>query len=293
MKKILLLTDFSAASEHAIHFAQALFSDATAQFCLVNAYPLEADTTYNTEVLAETYRQYAEENLKKLLHTIRGECVPAYHSYRGEIIPGWPVGAVEAILASESFDLVVVGATGKGNSEWIGSVATGLIRQLKTAVLVVPATAPIRPLSNIVLASDYQLRGETAVLKPLNELATFKNTQLTLLTIEDPDNRAAWPSVNEQAELLSYFDTIETDVYCIHDDDVLHGINSYLDTHTVDLLVTVPHQKGWLEALTGQSVSRHLAYRPRVPLLTLYDGVAIYPEPETETSTRGAWQEES
>ena len=68
---------------------------------------------------------------------------------------GKPISVVEILLAKEHFDLVV-GATKVGRAEFLGSVATGMIRAVNTNVLVVPTSAFIRPLERVVLATNYR-----------------------------------------------------------------------------------------------------------------------------------------
>lgn len=290
MKKILLLTDFSEVSKHAIRFAQALFKGVPAKFCLVNAYPLQGDL-YGMGLLLEASQENAGQQLYQLQKSLKQEDGPPYHAFRSLAVPGGPVGAVESILASEHFDFVVVGATGAGNSEWLGSVATALIRQLKTNVLVVPATAPIRPMQQVVLAADYQTIRPVHVLNPLKDLIRLRNAELTLLTIHKPDNPETLLSEISQDLLTDYFLDIRTHRYTLDDERVLHGIEGYLATHPADLLVTIPHQKGLFEALTGQSLTRQLAYHPRVPLLALSDNT--YSAAIQKTIPYSAWQDES
>ncbi|RCR66775.1 universal stress protein [Larkinella punicea] len=276
MKKILLLTDFSEASKKAIHFAQALFDDTAAEFCLLHAYPLESDTMYGTTFLMEEAEQNAYRSLQEMLSELMANYHPPFHSYQIRTAPGSPIGAVEAALEQETFDYVVVGASGSGFMAVLGSVATGLVRHAKTNVLVVPHTTAIRPVREVVLATDSSTLQHVPCLEPLNELVTRKSARLTALSIV---NSQTPKLVGEEFDdynqrLAQVFDSVETGPYFILDDEVEHGINTYLTTHSVDLLVTVPHRKTLMDAVWNRSLTRRLAFRPPVPLLALYD-----PEP--------------
>lgn len=271
MKKILFLTDFSKASRHALRVAQALFAEGPAAFTVVNAYPLEVGLTQGAPFLVEAYHENAEEQLNALKAELIKDPGPYNYIYSFEAVPGSPEGAAVAITEQHPYDFVLVGATGAGHSEWVGSTATALSRHLKTSLLVIPESFPVRPVQHVVLTTDYQSINTPASLKPLTDLIALKKADLTLLTIQpsnEPGPATIEPTLNE---LLAQFNSVQVATCLIHDNDVLHGINTYLDTHTVDLLVSVPHHKGWMEALFGQSITRHLAYWPRVPLLTLYD----------------------
>ncbi|GAB4026354.1 universal stress protein [Spirosoma gilvum] len=271
MYKILLLTDFSAASQHAIAYTQALFSDTAADFCFLYACPIEPDMEYaGATLLAERWKM-AEKLLKQLRSEMTRQPEPAYHTYRTMAVMGSPAGIVNQLLVKEHYDLVVLGAAGSGWSELLGSVATGLVRDAKTNVLVVPTSAPIRPLEQIVLATDYRSVNDAHSLRLVNDLASRKEADLTVLTIENPDNSRARTSELGRQYILDAFQEVQTDTYTIYDDNVLHGIKSYLKTHKVDMLVMLPHHKSLFDVIRHKSVSRSIAYQPSVPLLTLYD----------------------
>lgn len=123
MDKILLLTDFSAASRHAVAYAQALFADTATHFGLVHAFPAEPTEGFTGGFLLPQQRQSVEESLPDLQHTMTQPPVPTYHTYSIMAMLGDPVSAVEALLNQEHFDLVVLGATGSGRTKLFGSVA--------------------------------------------------------------------------------------------------------------------------------------------------------------------------
>ncbi|MBO0935413.1 universal stress protein [Fibrella sp. HMF5335] len=282
MYKILLLTDFSAASRHAIAYAQALFSDTAANFCLLNAYPIEPAMEYGAAFLLAEGREAAEQNLHEFRQAVTETPQPDYHTYRTLVALGEPIDAVARLLETEHIDLIVVGATGAGNSERTGSVATGLLRLANTHVLVVPVTAPIRPLQQIVLATDYRSVNDAQSLVLLTDLASRKAALLTLLTIENPKKPDSQPTDASRRYVQKAFDGVQTDLYTIHDTDVRHGIQAYLDLHPVDMLVLLPHHKSLFDVLRKQSVSRSVAYHPPVPVLALYDELTPADSPDID-----------
>ncbi|UFH57105.1 universal stress protein [Spirosoma sp. KNUC1025] len=281
--KILLLTDFSAASKHAIAYAQALFADTAADFCFLYACPIEPEMEYAGATLLAERWQAAEPKLVQLRAEMTQQPEPGYHTYRTLLKMGAPTEIVNQLQDEDPFDLIVLGASGSGWSEWMGSVATDMVREAKTNVLVVPAAAPIRPLEQLVLATDYRSINNTKSLTLLDDLASRKAAQLILLTIENPQRPGTHTPVPAREFVLAALDNVQTTTYTIHDDNVLHGINTYLKTHTVDLLVMVPHHKSLFDVLSRNSISRSIAFHPSVPLLTLYDE-AIPPVTTNESS---------
>ncbi|QIP13720.1 universal stress protein [Spirosoma aureum] len=270
MYKILLLTDFSLASRHAIAYAQALFSDTSVDFCLLHTFPLVPVEGYSGSLLLGEQIESAEKSIKSLKHAIKQQ-EPTYHTYRSQVALGTPAHAVEVILTQQYFDLVVLGATGLGKNELFGSVATGMIRQAKTNVLTVPVSAPIQPVKRIVLAIDYTSINDAESLHLLSDIANRKAALVTLLSIENPNIRKMQGTETSRQYVLGALANVSTEIDCVHEEDVRYGIKNYLKEHSVDLLVMLPHHKGFLDVVTQKSVSRSVAFQPKVPLLTLYD----------------------
>ncbi|QIP15141.1 universal stress protein [Spirosoma aureum] len=286
MYKILLLTDFSDASRHAISYTQALFADTAVDFCLLYACPIEPDIEYTGTMLIGERWKIGVMSLEELRLEMTQPSEPIYHTYRTLARMGEPVEILNQLLTKENeqFDLVVMGATGTGWSELLGSVATDVIRKAKTNTLVVPISAPIRPVEQLVLATDYRCINDTVSLGMLIDIASRKAALITLLTIDNPGQPETHVSDSSRQYVLCALENVLTATYIIHDDNVLHGINTYLLTHTVDLLVTLPHHKRIFDVLAHKSITRTIAFRPTVPLLALYDEEILDTQP-TESSS--------
>ena len=278
MKKILLLTDFSDASKKAISFAQVLFDHTPAAFRIVNTYPPLADLTYGTAAMLEAEEEASQLQLTKLLAEVTSQPIPAYHTYKTATSIGEPVSTAERLLRQEPFDFVLVGASGRHSSQLLGSTATGMIRDCRTNVLIVPAAAQIKPVREIVLAVNVTSINDMDTLLPLKEILADKGAKLTILTITSKKNKLTSAEIEQQRDrIANYLQSESAEAYIIHDDKVEHGINDYLDTHQVDLLVTIPHQKSLLDVILNTSVTRKLAFKPHVPILTLYE-----PDPQPD-----------
>ncbi len=272
MKKILLLTDFSDASKKAIYFAQVLFDHTPAEFRIVNTYPPLIDLNYGTAAMLEAEEEASRLQLTNLLADLTSQPTPAYHSYKTTACIGEPVSTAERLLSQEAFDFVLVGASGRHSSQLLGSTATGMIRSCPTNVLIVPATTQIRPFQEIVLAVNVTSLNDMDTLLPLKEILTDKGAKLTILTITNKKNKLTATEIDQQRNrIANYLQSERVEAYVIHDDNVNHGINDYLDTHHVDLLVTIPHQKSLPDVILNTSVTRKLAFKPHVPVLTLYE----------------------
>ena len=188
LTNIMVLTDFSPASDLALEYALSLARRYDARLYLTHI--ISPDTYALAEPgLAElTYqkmRQAAEQNIADILVSGKLRGVP--HEvllYEGTL---WPT--VERLIEVQEIDLVVVGTHGRGDLKKvvIGSVAEEVFRQAGCAVLTVgPQTRKQAPhevdLNDILFATDFG-PGAARAAQYAFSLAQEHEARLTVLHV--------------------------------------------------------------------------------------------------------------
>ncbi|GAB4030200.1 universal stress protein [Spirosoma gilvum] len=280
MKKILLPTDFSAASKNAIRHALRYFSKTPVEFVLLNACGTTLGVSPDGLALYADLTEQVEANLRKLADGLASGSGDTNCQFRTVAMAVEPDLAINMMLQTEHFDWVVVGATGSDRAITFGSLATALVRSNRCNVLVVPATSQSGPLLNVVFATDYQPLG-IANAKTLHDLVDSHHAQLTFLTILSEDAMKSAPDkVDREAFQARFADLYTLEAIESHM-GLQVGIESYVESNYVDLLVTVSHHRSLLDLLLDRSTTRRLAYKPIVPLAVLAD---------KETVKSGIWE---
>lgn len=282
MKRILLATDFSEASEHAIRYALNVLGYVPCDCTLLHAFPIQSDTStpfYESEVV----QQRSLEMLKSFAEQLKTERTYRWHKFSVETYPGGPVNALQHTNTEHPFDWIVVGANGRGLSPWLGSTSSNLLREVKTNLMVVPTTAPIRPLHHIVIATDYESISTPSVFEPVRLLAANNQAHLTLLCVLNPGENRQMPSPEAQFNLRTFFGEVPLVTHFSEHENPAEGIEEYLHGRSIDLLVTVPRHRSWADAILGRSVTRQLVHHISVPLIALYDA-----NQQTEAKTKTA-----
>ncbi|MBD2756530.1 universal stress protein [Spirosoma validum] len=285
MKKILLLTDLSEASRHALAYARSFFRDTVADFHLLCVHPIASRSHHNPLFAFKTPPSVQSEELTKVVDQLRREATNDWHTFCSLACPGQLIDVVEQLLAAEPYDFVVIGPQPEETTTLFGNSAIALVHELKANILVVPhQTAVEHPVHQVVLAADFSLLKNAKLLSPLKELVTLKGATLTLLTIDTP-NKTAIDSERE-THIRQFLMPFEPATDRIRADFARQGINAYLASHQVDLLVTIPKYNDRTQTLTSSRVTRLQAFSPAVPLLTLYDDNSNdQPRPVNELST--------
>lgn len=284
MKKILLPTDFSKASEKAIHYALSLYNDTACEFTLLHTYSQNVEPVIAVYVL-EDLRINAENLMKKFLKEIKKFDNEAFHSFKTELMPISVASAIEILNQTHNYDLVILGASGLGNSLLFGSVATDVVRNVPTNTMVIPANVSIHPIRNIVLAVDYQQVRDFKVFDNLKDILTRKESKLTFLTILKDDESSQNLDGIAKYEYHNYFENVITEDYFIKNKDVEAGIKEFLEIHRVDMLVMVSRHHSFLDVIFNRSATRKFAFHPAVPLLSIYDEVSEELTPDAEIVT--------
>ena len=272
MKKILLLTDFSDTSRKAIEFAMHLYKGMTCSFTVLNCY---IELPLSTDQVDEAVEHNAQSRMDAYVGGFRQQFTSSNSfSFEGVVIGGNLAVAVTDMYEKDPFDVVVVGASGTGNSVWLGSSATEIIRAARYPVLVVPASIRLRPIQNIVIATDYQNFRSTEVFDPIRELMESSIKELAFLQVLDSDSSEQGVDNTGEMLLNEYFKGYGPLHYYIQNDSPVEGIESFLTSYHTDLLVTVSHHHSLWDVLLNRSTSRILAYEARVPLLVLFEVVS-------------------
>jgi len=206
ISKILVTTDFSPVSDHALDFAIALARRYDARIYLTHvitpdpfqfAEPQLAQATY------EKVRQAAEEGITDIL--ISGKLRGVPHEVLMDEGNVWPT--LENLIRKHEIDVVVTGTHGHGKVQklLIGSVAEEIFRKADCAVLTVGPRVPNEvkkeiELNHILFATDFGPGAEKAAAYAFS-LAQEHNATLTLLHVIESAAAYNEESVARQKEI--------------------------------------------------------------------------------------------
>ncbi|MGJ8671870.1 universal stress protein [Rubritalea sp.] len=145
MKTMLVAVDFSKGSEKVIEAATRLAKglggkvhlahvvDDTPLYTMYGMYPEEIPAMLE-------YRELAKDRARTLLADVEGKYTAQGIEVQSDILEGQPQDAIMEHAQAIDAGMIVVGTHGHSaiGSVLMGSVASGLVRQAKVPVLVVP-----------------------------------------------------------------------------------------------------------------------------------------------------------
>ncbi len=270
MKTILVPTDFSEAASNAAVYAVNLAKEIKAQVCLLHIYqlPIPISEVPVMVISPDELQNLIEIRLKKEVEQLMKKSV---------VVVNYLVktgSAVSEILKEEkNANLIVMGMKGAGKLSEVlmGSVTTTTLRKAKIPVLVIPENAKYKKPEKIVFACDYDSRTDMHILKVLKDFIKGYGSQLYVLNVKQRNE----PVSVEEAMLSMRVDNKLNDVehfYCFPEkDDLVEGINKFVEDHKADMVAIIPHRYSLMEYLFHKSISKKMAFHTHVPLLALPD----------------------
>lgn len=273
MKTILVATDYTKASRQAVEYAATLARLKQSKVVLFNSFELPAEVAYPSGVCPHISKLMDDNKI--LLNEYANEIAEKF-----AIEVDWcsTLSFVEEeldrLVKELPADLVVMGMK-KEAAEYpfFGSTTTRIIAKGKYPVLVVPEDAVIKEPAKLLLAWESYEPGSENSLQLLKEIATTYKATVEVLHVEKPKEQLVYQAAQEgqfQPGGLEYLlDGISHFYRDITETDVVHGIERSVNEYHADLLVMVPHKKGFWNELFQKSTTRKMAFKTSCPMLCL------------------------
>jgi nucleotide-binding universal stress UspA family protein len=272
MKTILVPTDFSKAADCAAEYAARFAKEVNAEIHLLKVYhvPVVASETPVIAINQEELQEENERQLKRLaahLKRISGNKV----TYKA--VFGFAVD--EVVEESQQVSLVVMGMQGasKINELLLGSITTATLTKIQTPVLIIPQGVNYNSPKKIVFACDYNAGTDAHIIDTLKSIIKDFKSKVFVLNIRNAGS-AMDTTVDEAVagiKIESHLSDVEHEYYFAEGEDLVKGINQFVEDKQADIIAIVPHRYSLIERLFHKSISRKMAFHTHVPVLALPD----------------------
>ena len=278
MKSILLPTDFSINASNAIRYGLhiAKVTKADVIFFHANHVPVIAPNTpvgvYDNLIRTDEEKQlqslyelrdkmYAEMGINK--EDIPSQCI---------VKLGFAVDEITEAAKEFNTGLIIMGTQGASGLKkaFIGTNTASVIKNAVCPVLAVPDSAYYKQIKKIVLATDYHFTKDDKILAPLLEMALLFDAEILILNVKREMEEV--PTFDQAVEGLKIENTFKPVTHSFHfseNDNVISGIESFMQQSNADILTMIPHKPTFFENLFKKSYTEEIAFHANIPLLTL------------------------
>jgi nucleotide-binding universal stress UspA family protein len=273
IKNILVPIDFSDAAQNALIYAIKFARIANAKISVLHAYHIPVAVVggefpiyngpYVDEIESEVQAKF-EEIKRNFLYAD----LPDY-----EFISrlGMAEEVIENAANSGHFDLIIMGTHG-GNAlqEALGSTTTGMVKKSKLPILAIPPAVQFKKLNKIVYATDYGKIGEAASFEILLMLADIFHAEIDVLHINPEGQKLTSKETASGVLLDQYLKKVKHTYHVTFKEDLEKGIEEFINTRNVDLLVMIPRKRGLFESMFHNSLTKKMVFHTHIPLLTFH-----------------------
>ncbi|WP_181306248.1 universal stress protein [Rufibacter sp. XAAS-G3-1] len=273
MKTFLVPTDFSKNATHALDYAAALASEVNGKLIIVHIVRLivlpvrsgnivclseETEIDFNLELQKISSRLQLE---RKVTCTIETICQYENGPFQA---------GLNQVVQDKKVDLVVMGTKGATNlfDKLIGTNTFEFIKIAVCPVLAIPSSANYSGIKRIAYACDFESE-ETIFLQQLFSLAKPFGSEVSIINIHT-DNELDIV-VDEQIirDITTRFSGNSYSISQIKEEDVVAGLNKFIEDNSMDLLAVSIKERSFSEKLFHSSTSKQLIYYTMLPLLAL------------------------
>ncbi len=275
MKTIVAALDFSEVSENALRYAAGLAQFARARLILFHAYHIYVPTSSSdapmiTTITPESLEEDNMNALRSMEHKMKG----MQEDIDTELVlrTGFFMDEILEFLDEREVDLVIMGVTGAGKTggSLFGSNAALLMRKTKVPVLVVPREAKFRRPANVVLACDFNEQLSSRTTEKIRTFVELFKSNLLLIDVLRPLEPVTIDMEISEHKIERSLAGVQHSVHYNVGEDVVEGINSFVDETHAGWLIMVPQHHGFLERIFHRSNTRRMAFHTHVPLLSIH-----------------------
>lgn len=270
MKSILVPTDFSTCSINAVHYAADLANHIQAKIVLFHAFHPPVMVSEVPDMLSITEMKDLQiENLEKLATEIK-----AKHGENLQIETvcesGFAVDEIQIFQEANEIDLIVMGMknVGQFTEKVIGSLTTTLMYKSFCPILSIPENYSFKPYKNIVLASEFTDNYTSFTYFMLINLLKSFSADLHLLNVAKNIHEMVDASRLEH-KFENTFENLNYTAHYIKKEDVAEGINHFITSRAMDLVVMIPKKHTFWENILQEPQTKKIAFHANIPMMAL------------------------
>ena len=272
INNILVPIDFSGCSINALRFAIEAAHQLKARLHLFHAYhipiPVAEMTLAMDAKIVEDFQAKVETNYAELKEEIPS-VTEVTDSFEIEF-----AFAIDAILkrAKQGVDLVIMGTKGATGLKEVlmGSLTADVISKSNIPILAIPEDAQSCKIKKIVFASDFDKVEDPSCWDIISAIVDGFSASLDLLHINPNLEATSVEKAEEAFHLDQHLKEIKHEFRFVVEKDVEKGINDYVSTNSIDLLILMPKKHGLFGKLFHKSITQKMTYHTHIPLMAFH-----------------------
>lgn len=253
----------------AAEYAVSLSSNIDAEFILLHCDNVPRPSYSFVNKLDDILREEAMKTGNDLIESIR-EATGSRAKMSCDFTFGDPIEILDEYAEKHDCDLIVMGTKGESvaQNRIFGSVASGVLEHVSCPTLFVPANAELNKPQNIAFATD--LTNIDEEIQELIAFAQFFNATIHVVHVyPDMIDPSTFDEESTNLELIAKTSYPNITFNAVMDDDIISGLDKYVESDHPDLIAMFTYKSGVLEYLFNTSYTEEMAMHSKTPLLIM------------------------
>ncbi|BAP29482.1 universal stress protein [Chryseobacterium sp. StRB126] len=269
MKTIIVCTDFSQAAENAIHYAASMATENHYNIILFNLQSVSIHAL-NAQVSADFFYEQTLKTQQKLtdksieinrLYAVKTE----YHLASGSFIE-----ELNNCIQATNSDLIVMGMAEKTlEQRFLGNNVINAIHRIKKPILIIPGHIEYTGIRKMLFAYDTHKSITWCAMNDIYSFINEFNAEIEVFNVGE--SAEDFEEVIHDIDLNSGYDLddIKYSFKMIQSIEIIKAIEEEVKLTNADLLTMVPYRYNLVESLFHRSKTAIMAYKNKVPLLSI------------------------
>ncbi len=266
-KQILVITDLSKASWHALIFGMEIYKKTKAKFFILHC--------YKKEMLKQGEEKLkSEAGLQRMMQGIGFRKENFSHQFETISSPKKILDAVQETTDSFKIDLIILGS--QGDSAGINSAYHNWVSEISQnldfcPILVIPETCKFdkNTFTEIVFPTSFNNSYQGSELKPIIDLAKLTNAAIRIVDIQESNGALSEKQLGNKKALMALLQEVNFTSHTLTQTTVSTGVRLFIQSRNSNMLSLYRRKQGFFSRLFNQSLEKDIDFDPSIPVLLI------------------------
>lgn len=289
IRRVLVPVDFSETSLNACSFALGLAQKLKAEVKLlysyfnpiINSEPyLEGQTVnYLMDGIIGSVEKEARKQITELKNKLKEQIKREKLNYvkvSYSLDRGIPENVILKHIDSYKPGIVIMGTRGTGKSpvNYLGNVTKKVIERAEIPVLLIPEKSIFSGMdyiNRVLYATNFEdsdfrsLRKLMTLIRPFDMIIHVAH-----ISVNEPESVAHVKMENLRNHLNNTYPEYRIRCDVIRHEDIIMGLQEYLENQEIDLIALTTHKRGVIERLFNPSIAKKMVFHSYIPALIFH-----------------------
>ncbi|MCK5442204.1 MAG: universal stress protein [Maribacter sp.] len=276
MKRIILPTDFSDYSYHAICFALELFKNQECTFYLMNTY---TPAIYQAEYvlhspgligLGDIYQENSLTQLKEMRNRLTSEFNNKRHIFIEHSAFNTLVDEIVETSKNENANLVIMGTQGATGAKeiLIGTNTVHVIKKSCCPVIAIPPNLDYIEPKAILFPTDLEIDYQKEQLKEVLDIAKDHRSKIAVMHVLSGYDLSEIQQKNK-VKLDRMLEGVANRFHGLPNQGVITAINNFQLEQEINFLVMIQNRHTFLERLFIEPIIKKMGFHVGIPFMVI------------------------